>query len=219
MKNFDQNKYNNFLLTCGVIGFFDKDIILKSGRKCRYYANCRRLTDSSMKTLETASFVNSFINDNFKGFDYVYGVPAGATKLAIAINLQSDKDIPLVIGREKPKKHGEPKDRFFIGPIKSGQKIILIEDVTTTGQSLLNEVKKLHDAGIEILGAIGLVDRQEYRDDGLSVAEALLQKGIKYLSMSTSSELISKIFSDNPPDIETIKKVKDYFEKYSYIRL
>ena len=118
--SFNKEEFNKFLVENNVVGFKEQDITLKSGRISRWYANCRTLTDHSGIADKIANFIIDFIKEKGIEFDYVYGIPAGATKLAVLINYknaarQNNENIPLVIGREKPKEHGEPKDRFFIG--------------------------------------------------------------------------------------------------------
>lgn len=216
---FDQDKFNDFLLKNSVVGFFNEEITLKSGRKCCYYANCRRLTDFTNITKETAGFIMSFANDKYSDFDYIYGVPAGVTKLSVTINLLNQEDVPLIIGREKPKEHGDIKDKYFIGPIKKGQKVIVLEDVTTTGGSLLKEIEKLEKVGVQIIGAIGLIDRQEIRDDSMTITRLLEEKGIKYYSMARASEIIQIIFKNNPPDNEIKNKIIKYFEQYGSVNI
>jgi len=208
---FNQEKFNKFLIENNVVGFKEEDIVLKSGRVSRWYANCRRLTDDAKITNQLVDFVIDFIEG--KDFDYVYGVPAGVTKLGVAINLKLDGK--LVIGREKPKEHGDAKDKYFIGPIEKGDKVIVIEDVTTTGGSLIDSLEKLKEVGVEIVCAVGLVNRVEKREDGLTVKQKLNEIGIDYFSMGNAFDLLPLEFLRNKPSEETKKHVEDYFRKYS----
>ncbi|MCX8147090.1 MAG: hypothetical protein N3D84_01335, partial [Candidatus Woesearchaeota archaeon] len=143
---FDQKRFDEMIIKNSVVGIKLEPFKLKSGRLSHWYANCRILSDSYSLIDQTASFVVDFIKDKGIKCDYVYGVPAGATKLAVVINYKLGQHNPqqkIVIGREVPKDHGDPRDRYFIGPVKEGDKVAVLEDVTTTGGSLGTAIKSL----------------------------------------------------------------------------
>jgi len=123
----------------------------------------------------------------------------------------------LPMGRGKPKDHGEPKDRFFLGQPKG--KVIILEDVTTTGSSLLETIDNLNQAKIQTIAAIGLTNRVELRDDGKSVKVAVEEKGIPYLQMSSALELLPLVCQRLKPKGEIVKKVEEEFEKYGVEKL
>ncbi|MFX1596715.1 MAG: hypothetical protein ACFFBK_11705, partial [Promethearchaeota archaeon] len=145
-----------------------------------------------------------------------YGVPEGATKLGIITQYKwarkqknySPGNYSLPMGRGNQKEHGDPKDRFLLG-IPSGTTVIL-EDTTTTGESLINEIKKLKKLDVNIIGAIGLTDRNELRDDGKSVEEIIWEEKIKYYSMSNAVDLLP--YLNITPEIA--KNINEYFKKY-----
>ena len=214
---FDQEEYNKFLIENNVIGFFDEPITLKSGRISNWYANCRNLLDRVGVIDRLTDFVLAFADEKGLTADYFYGVPEGATKLGLVLNYKKGKTNPdqvLVIGRGRPKDYGAPKDRFFIGPIKQGDKVIVIEDVTTTGGSLLNTIKQLKEAGINIVAAIGLVNRMEKRDDGKSVKQAVEELDVPYLNIGDSTELLPLARDSAKPSESVIEEVEKYFDKY-----
>lgn len=107
------------LMKEGVIGLKPEDIKLKSGRTSYWYANCRNLTNTTRSTKKTATFLTDFIADiaaksgkpcgDFN--DYIYGVPEGATKLALTATLSEGDmgDTSLIMGRGKSKAHGEDR--------------------------------------------------------------------------------------------------------------
>ena len=219
--SFNQEEFNKFIIENNVVGFKEQDITLKSGRICRWYANCRNLTSFAGTADKTANFVIDFIKQKDVDFDYVYGVPAGATKLGVLISYkiaarENNDNFKLVIGREKPKEHGEAKDKFFIGPLKEGDKVVVVEDVTTTGGSLIKGIERLKEAGVNVVAAIGLVNRMEKRDDGLTVEESIRHKfGIPLYAMSNAFDLLPMEAAKNPPTEETKQHVKNYFSSYS----
>jgi orotate phosphoribosyltransferase len=61
--------------------------------------------------------------------------------------------------RKEPKPHGLKK--FIEGDVKSGDRVIIVDDVITSGKSTIEAMEKCQDAGLKILKAIALIDRQE----------------------------------------------------------
>ena len=92
------------------------------------------------------------------------------------------------MGRAKPKDHGDPKDRYFVGSPTGN--ICILEDVTTTGGSLIDCIKHLQEMGHHICAAIGLTNRDEFRDDKKTVKEALSDLGVPYYEMSNAKTLL-----------------------------
>lgn len=219
MREFNQEEYNRFLIDNNVIGFFEEPITLKSGRISHWYANCRNLLDRVGVMDELTDFVLTFAEEKGVSADYFYGVPEGATKLAVILNykkgkIDNNENQALVIGRGKPKEHGDPKDKYFIGPAKEGDKVIVIEDVTTTGGSLIDTIKQLQEANIEVVAAIGLVNRMEKRDDGKSVEKVINELNVPYLAMGNSIELLQMARDVSKPSDSVLEEVEKYFDRY-----
>jgi len=193
----DQDVFNNFMLQQGVIGVHTESITLASGRKSNWYANCRTLLNTFKRIHQLSDFVLAFAKEKGLEFDYFFGVPEGATKLADVLNfkrglLEDQPQQRLVMGRAKPKEHGSVQDKYFIGEIKEGDKVLVIEDVTTTGQSLIKTIGQLKEAGAIVVGALALVDRMEKRDDGVSVEQALSDQGVLFFRLSKGTELLKR---------------------------
>lgn len=219
MREFDQKEYNRFLIENNVIGFFEEPITLKSGRISNWYANCRDLLDRVGVMDRLTDFVLAFADEKSLSTDYFYGVPEGATKLAVILNykkgkLDNNENQALVIGRGKPKEHGDPKDKYFIGPAKEGDKVIVIEDVTTTGGSLIDTVKHLQESNIDIIAAIGLVNRMEKRDDGKSVEKIINELNVPYFAMGNSIDLLPMARDVSNPSDSVLEEVEKYFNRY-----
>jgi len=219
MREFDQAEYNEFLIDNRVIGFFENPITLKSGRISPWYANCRDLMSRVGLIDQLTDFVLAFSAEKGITADYFYGVPDGATKLAVILNykkgkLDSNENQALVIGRGKPKKHGDPKDKYFIGPVKEKDRVIIIEDVTTTGSSLIDTIKHLQESNIEVVAAIGLVNRMEKRDDGKAVERAVGELNVSYFAMGNSTELLPLARDVLKPSDPVLEEVEKYFDQY-----
>ena len=219
MAEFNQEEYNKFLIENNVIGFFEEPVTLKSGRISNWYANCRYLLDKVGVIDKITDFVLAFSDDKGISADYFYGVPEGATKLAVILNykkgkLDNNENQALVIGRGKPKEHGDPKDKYFIGPVKERDKVIVMEDVTTTGGSLLDTIKHLQESNIEIVAAIGLVNRMEKRDDGKSVEKVINELNVSYFALGNSIDLLPMARDISKPSDSVLGEVEKYFDQY-----
>src|SRR3989344_6134892 len=150
--NFSQEEFNKFIEENNLYGFFDEAITLKSGRKSNFYANWRNITEDVFLTNRLADFIIAFAKDNKLDVDTFYGVPEGATKIGIIAQYKlarqkenySKGSHALAMGRAKPKEHGDVKDKYFVGMPKG--KVVVLEDVTTTGESLSKTIDSLMES-------------------------------------------------------------------------
>ena len=212
----DKEKFYEFIIKNSIIGFFKEPLKLKSGRKSYWYVNWRDVAEDVFLLDELTNFLISYVEDLGLKPDLFYGVPEGATKLGIITQFKwakkqedySPHQYTLSMGRGKPKEHGDPKDKYFLGVPKGH--LILLEDVTTTGGSLLETIDRIKELNVIIDAAIGLTNRNELRDDGKSVEEAVKEIGVKYYAMSDALDLLPKL----NPESDIAKHVEDYFQKY-----
>ncbi len=223
--NFNQKEFNKFIEESKVYGFFDEAITLKSGRQSHFYANWRNVVEDVFLTEKLAEYVIKFANANNIEVDTFYGVPEGATKLGIItqfLNARQKQEYKkgsatLAMGRAKPKDHGAPQDKYFVGMPKGNT--VVIEDVTTTGGSLLNTLDDLKKAKINISAVISLTNRMELRDDGRSVKEAVEELNIKFYNMSTALELLPLVYKKLSPSKNIGKAIEKEFEEFGVEKL
>ena len=161
MTMFNKRDFINFILENSIVGFKDPPYPLNSGRKSSWYANWRNISEKKSSLDRLANYIINFTEDLGLKPDCFYGVPEGATKLGIVTQYKWDEGSDILpMGRGKPKDHGDPKDRYFICP-PSGW-VVVLEDVTTTGLSLLEEVVKIKETNkAKIIAALTLTDRLE----------------------------------------------------------
>lgn len=220
MKSFNQEEFNNFIIENNVYGFFKEPITLKSGRLSHFYANWRNVVEDVWLTDVLADYLIAFAKDRGLAVETFYGVPDGATKLAVISQYkwakQNDNfakgNFVLAMGRKTPKDHGEAKDKFFVGAPRG--KTAVIEDVTTTGGSLLETIDNLREAGVDISAVISLTNRMEKRDDGLTVKEAIEQKGVSYYQMSSALDILPSVYQSLQPGREIGRLVESEFKEY-----
>ncbi len=193
---FNQTKFNQFIISNNVIKQFDTPITLKSGKQSTVYVNWRTLTADAYLMNQLTDFVLAFARDKQLNIDTFYGVAEGATKLGILTQFKYAQQTnykkgshQLAMGRANPKEHGDPNDRYFVGAPTGN--VCVLEDVTTTGGSLINCINQLQQLNITITAAIGLTNRDEFRDDGKTVKEALADLNVPYFEMSHATTLLS----------------------------
>ena len=159
---FNQDEFNNFILDHKVVGFYEQPITLKSGRTSQWYVNWRSPSADVCLTDQVAHFILTFCQKHQIFPRTFYGVPEGATKIALITQYKwarqsfqyGIKSHALTMGRGKPKEHGNQEDRYFLG-LPRGETIV-IEDVTTTGGSLNDAIDKLQEAQFVQITAAGM---------------------------------------------------------------
>ena len=217
----NQENFNEFIKINNVVGFFDEPIKLNSGRLSYWYVNWRNITSDVYLIDKLTDYIISFTKFLGLNPNCFYGVPEGATKLGIITQFkwakgQNNYDLgkyTLAMGRGKQKEHGDIKDRIFIGVPKG--EVVILEDVTTTGGSLISTIQKLCNSNIKIIASIGLTNRNELRDDGKSVEEIISQFDIPYYAMSNAIELLPQLNMNQ----EVKNHIKEYFKKYGVAQI
>jgi orotate phosphoribosyltransferase len=148
--------------------------VLASGATSSYYLDVKSaITDPSLLGL-----VGKVIAERFTA-DVIAGVAVGGVPLAVAVALAAGK--PYAIIRSAEKDHG--KRDAIIGNVQ-GKEVILVEDVTTSGGSVLYGVKVLKTAGAKVSTVVTVVDREQ------GAREALARDGITLHPLVKASELI-----------------------------
>lgn len=133
---------------------------LVSGQKSRYYFNCKAtmLHPEGMVRIGRIGF--EMIRD--LGVQAVGGLTLGADPLAYAISYSSylaGASIETFIVRKKAKDHG--LRHKIEGNIKEGDRVVVVDDVVTTGGSTLQAIEAAREAGLHVVKVMALVDRQE----------------------------------------------------------
>lgn len=226
MSSFNQEEFNRFVLDNGIVGFFEQPIKLKSGRMSNWYVNWRNVAEDVFLLDRLIDYVTRFTRDLGLEPDCFYGVPEGATKLGVLTQYKWAKESPnyaphshvLPMGRGKPKDHGAPKDKYFVGEPKG--KTIVLEDVTTTGGSLLTTIDSLTEAEIPIIAAFGLTNRMELRDDRQSVEEAVQsRRKVPYHALSNALQLLPEAYRRLNPGEQIARAIEEEFERYGVKKL
>ncbi len=150
------------------------DFTLTSGQKSEYYVDIK---DACARP-EILREITEDIERHLKG-DAVAGVELGAVPLVVALAYR--RSMPYFIIR-KGSDHGMKK--LIVGNIEKGMTIDIIEDVVTTGGSVLRAVNILREAGLKVNRVITVVDREN------GGKELLSKNGIELISLMRISELM-----------------------------
>lgn len=139
---------------------------LSSGRESDYYVDMKKAITDPLILSQIARIISALISG--ENIDKVAGPALGAVPIATAVALHSK--IPMLMIRKAQKDHGTSK--LIEGELKEGDKVIVVEDVTTTGNSLLKAVKAVVDNGGIVERTFVVVDREEgavekLKEDGL----------------------------------------------------
>ena len=134
--------------------FEEGDFTLASGKKNNYYVNMKRAITEPEILSTIATLINEKIDDDI---DKIAGPALGAVPIATAVSLESRK--PLLMIRKEKKGYGTSK--LIEGDLLEGDNVILVEDVTTTGGSLLKAINAILDNGGVVKKAFVVVDREE----------------------------------------------------------
>ncbi len=149
------------LQECGAIKF--EDYRLVSGIDSKYYIDVKK----AITRPEILGLIRKHIIDiifkHYRKVDYIACVELGGVPIGTAISLATG--LPLIIIRKEQKEYGL-KNRI-VGDIEKGKIALFVEDVTTTGGSVLNTVHILRNEGMIVQNVISVVDRDEGAKDAL----------------------------------------------------
>ena len=216
---FDVASYEGFLLDNKLVGFFDPPIILKSGRPGHWYVNMRDALKNLELKRQLARYMYNFCME--RGFqpDYFLGVPDGAKPLGEEmnnlINYKTPSEIPASVLRAGKKAHGDPQNRYSVGPLIPGQHVVLVEDVTTTGGSSMEHVIRLQELGIWVDALVSCVNRYERRDRGRTVQDVLERDyHIKYDALTDARSVLPKATVTFDPSQNLRNDIEEYYRIY-----
>ena len=177
-------EFATFLHEKGIIKF--GDFTLASGKKSEYYIDLRLVASYPHIFRKMVKQLQNKISDEigFENFDSLVSVPTGG--LVVASSLASEIVKPLIYVRNKPKDHGTSQS--IEGVICQDMKLLMIDDVATTGDSVVNAIKVLKESGMKVTDAFVVVDRS---DGGASTALEL--EGVKLHSLVDIAKIINEV--------------------------
>ncbi len=175
-ENTDRNRLLALLIKKSFRYSAEEAFQLTSGKKTAYYIDCKKVSlDPEGAYLIGKEIFERIAHLHAEG---VGGMTLGADPIATSVSLVSflnKKSIPAFIVRKEAKAHGSRQQ--VEGSLKTGAKVVVVEDVVTTGGSTLRTIEALQREGYGILKVIALVDRKE------GGAERILKTGAPFESL------------------------------------
>ena len=212
-----KQQFIRFLAECGVLKF--GTFTLKSGRIAPYFLNAGEYkTGAQIKRL--GEFYAACIRENDLDVQTLFGpaykgVPL-AISAAVAMYEKYGRDVSFCFDRKEVKHHGE--GGMFVGKQpQDGEKIVIIEDVMTSGKALKEVLPKLRGAAnVNITGMVITVDRMEKAlgSEKSAVQQAYAEEGVKVYSIVTIADIIEALEEGVIAGKEHVPAIRAYLEQY-----
>ena len=217
-----KKEFIEFMIDCEVLKF--GDFVTKSGRKTPFFVNTGFYrTGAQLRRL--GQYYAQAIKDTFgTDFDVLFGPAYNGIPLTVAATMSIselyDADIRYCSNRKEVKDHGD-KGILLGSPIKDGDKVVIIEDVTTAGTSIEETLPIIKAQGdVDVLGLVVSVDRMERGKGTKSALKEIEEKyGFKTTAIVTMADVVEHLY--NKPYKgkviidDTLKAAIDaYYEQY-----
>ncbi|MDO5522055.1 MAG: orotate phosphoribosyltransferase [bacterium] len=217
-----KKEFIEFMVDCGVLKF--GDFVTKSGRKTPFFVNTGFYrTGAQLRKL--GEYYAKAINEKYGlDFDVLFGPAYKGIPLSVATSMAIDehynKEIKYCSNRKEVKDHGDTG--ILLGsPIADGDKVVIIEDVTTAGTSINETLPIINAQGaVDVVGLVVSVDRCERGQGEKSALDEIEEKfGIKTTAIVTMKEVVEHLY--NKPyngkviiDDSLMKAIDAYYDKY-----
>ena len=221
-----KKEFIDFMVECNALKF--GSFTLKSGRKSPFFMNAGAyVTGGQLKRL--GEFYAKAVHDNFgDDFDVFFGPAHKGIPLAVVTALAYSelygKEIKYCSDRKEEKDHGADKGSLLGYKINDGDRVVIIEDVTTSGKSIEETYPKIKSqetvpGGIKIVGEIVSLNRMEKAPDSDKAAlEVISEKyGFPARAIISMNDVIEYLYTNGDKKIITdeIKKEMDsYYSLY-----
>ena len=188
-----------FLYKNNIIRF--GNFTLASGKNSSYYVDLRLIPSyphqfrKMIKNLQNLIVEKTGLDD----FDCLASVPTGGLVVTSALAIEIVK--PLIYVRSKPKEHGTTKS--IEGKISAGMKVVMVDDVMTTGTSVLNGINQLKEAELLVSDLYVIINRLEGGDKALS------DIGVQTHQLTDILEITDILFQEKLIDKEIFEKIKN----------
>jgi orotate phosphoribosyltransferase len=141
-----------------------REVVLSSGLRSNFYIDCKTVTLRGEGHVLIGQLFAEAVQRLAPDAVAVGGLTLGADPLASATAMastQSGRALDAFIVRKEAKGHGTEKWLEGAGHLPKGAKLVVVEDVVTTGASTLRAIERVREAGFQVVHVLALVDRQE----------------------------------------------------------
>ena len=171
-----------------------------SGWKSPIYCDNRIILSDVISRNKIAEYFSELIKEKYNEVDVIAGVATGA--IGIGVLVAQKLNLPFIYVRPEAKKHG--RQNQIEGEVSEGEKIVVIEDLISTGKSSLNAVKALRKAKLDVLGMLAIFSY------GFEISKSNFKnESVNLNTLSHYSELLKKAVEINyisEKDLETLEK-------------
>lgn len=190
-----------FFLECYKLGIIKFGrFTLKSGIESPFYVDLRPLASDPKILKNLANYLLEMLPlDNF---DLICGVPYAALPMATAMSLESY--IPLIIKRKEAKEYGTKK--MIEGIYQKGQNCLLVEDVITSGKSLVETIAEVEQEDLKISDIVVVLDREQ------GGKQLLENKGFRVHTLFNISEVCEILQETGDLSDEEVKRIQDFLQ-------
>ena len=191
-------EFATFLYKNDVIKF--GNFTLASGKDSLYYIDLRLVPSFPHQFRKMIKNLQNLIIEKIglDNFDSLASVPTGGLVVTSALAIETVK--PLIYVRNKPKEHGTTKS--IEGKTSAGMKVVMVDDVMTTGTSVLNGIKQLRESGLSISDVFVIINRLEGAD------KALNDMGVQIHQLTDILEITNILFQEKLINKEIFEKIK-----------
>ena len=188
-----------FLFKNNIIKF--GNFTLTSGKKSSYYIDLRLIPSFPHQFRKMIKNLQKLVIEKIglDNFDSIVSIPTGGLIIGSALAIETVK--PLIYVRNKPKDHGTVKS--IEGQTLSGMQVVMVDDIATTGISLLNGIKQLKVAKISISDAFVIINRLEGADKSLSSV------GVNLHQLTDILEITEILNQEKLVGEDILKKIKN----------
>lgn len=191
-----KNKIIDSLIEIGAVKF--GTFTLKSGIESPIYIDLRIIVSYPQLLSDIADAFAEMMKD--LKFDQIAGIPYTALPIATAISIRSN--VPMIYARKEKKKYGTGQQ--IEGIWKKGDKVLLIDDLITTGLSKEETFVVFNEAGLEVSDIAVLIDREQ------GGQELLKKTGHNLHSMISVFDILERLKEQNKIEDEMYNKVKSF---------
>ena len=192
-------EFSAFLYEKKIIRF--GDFTLASGKKSPYYIDLRLVPSYPIYYRKMIKGLQNIIAENvgLENFHSLVSVPTGGLVVAASLAIEIVK--PIIYVRKEAKEHGTGK--AVEGVTCQDMKLLMIEDVVTSGGSVINAIKSIKEEKMKVTDAYAVVDRME------GATEALQAEGVKLHSLLTIKQIAESLFEQKLISEDVLKQVHD----------
>lgn len=158
------------------VSLLEGDFVLRSGKRSKYYFDKYLFEGTPDVLREVARHLAELIPD---GVGQLAGVELGGIPLVTALSLETG--FPAVFVRGAKKEYGTK--RIYEGPRVSGARVLIVEDVITTGGAALEGAERLGEEGFDVEGVLAVLDRLE------GGRERFEEAGVRLISLFTRDDI------------------------------